>query len=74
MIEMICQFHDGIRACVRSDDGQCLEWFEVTQGLRQGCVVSPPLFNVFFAAILLVALERFSKDVGMSYDERLGVM
>ena len=65
MIEVIRQFHDGMRACVRSDDGRCSEWFEVAQGLRQGCVLSPLLFNVFFSAILLVALERFSKDAGI---------
>ena len=29
MIEVIRQFHDGMRACVRSDDGRCSEWFEV---------------------------------------------
>ena len=32
------------------------EWFEVAQGLRQGCALFPLLLNVFFAAILLVAL------------------
>ena len=68
MIEVIRQFHDGMRACVRSDDDRCSEWFEVTQGLRQGCVLSPLLFDVFFAAILHVVLERFSKDAGILAD------
>ena len=63
MIEVIRQFHDGMRACVRSDDGRCSEWFEVAQGLRQGCVLSPLLF-----AILRIVLERFSKDAGILAD------
>ena len=65
---VIRQFHERMRACVRNDDGQCSEWFEVTQGLRQGCVLSPLLSNIFFDAILLVALERFSKDADILAD------
>ena len=68
MIEVIRQFHDGMRACVRSDDGRCPERFEVAQELRQGCVLSPLLFNVFFAVILFGVLERFSKDAGILAD------
>ena len=34
MIELVRQFHDGRRACVRNDDGRYLEWSEVAQGLR----------------------------------------
>ena len=68
MIEVIHQFHDGMRACVRNDDGRYSEWFEVAQELRQGCVLSPLLFNVFFAAVLIVALEKFSKDAGILAD------
>ena len=48
------------RACVRNDDGRCSELFEVAHGLRQGCVLSLLLFNVFFAGIFFVALERYS--------------
>ena len=68
MIEVIRHFHDGMRACVRSCDGRCSEWVEVAQGLRQGCVLSPLLFYVFFAAILRVVLERFSQDAGILAD------
>ena len=62
MIEVIRQFHDGMKARVRMDNGELSEWFEVTQGLRQGCVLSPLLFNIFFAAVLEVVLVRFSED------------
>ena len=35
-IAVISQFHDGMRACVRLDDDECSDMFDVEQGLRQG--------------------------------------
>ena len=62
MISVIRQFHNGMRACVRLDDRVCSGWFAVEQGLRQGCVLAPLLFNVFFAAVQNVTYTRFKAD------------
>ena len=54
--------HDGMGARVELDDGDFSAWFNVCQGLRQGCVPSPLLFNILFAAFIVVVLQRFAED------------
>ena len=51
-----------MRACGRLDDRVCLEWFAVEQGLRQGWVLTPLLFNIFFAAVINVTYTRIKAD------------
>ena len=68
MIAIIRQFHDGMRAQVRLDGGKESEWFAVGQGLRQGCVLAPLLFNIFFTAVLNTAEERFREDPEVTAD------
>ena len=68
MSTVIRQFHEGMRARVRTDDGEHFEWLDVTQALRQGCVLSPLLFNIFFGAVTHAVVVRFSVDAGIVRD------
>ena len=62
MIKVIHMFHDGMRARIQLDNGDFSAWFNVCQGLRQGCVLSPLLFNIFFAVVIIMVLHRFAED------------
>ena len=66
MLAVIRQIHGGTEACVRLDDKECSDKFNVGQGLRQGCVLAPLLFNMFFMAVLLVAEKRFLADAAIT--------
>ena len=66
MLAVIRQFHDGMQACVRLDDGDCSDKFAVGQGLWQGCVLAPLLLNMFFTAVLPVAEKPFLADAAIT--------
>ncbi|CAI9595433.1 unnamed protein product [Staurois parvus] len=44
-ILMVSQFHNSMMACVL-EDGEASEAFPVTNGIKQGCVLAPPLFSI----------------------------
>ena len=47
---------------MRLDDSVCSRWFAVEQGLCQGCVLAPLLFNIFFAVVINLTSTRFKAD------------
>ena len=55
-IAMVRQFHDGMQARVQND-GEFSEPFEVTNGVKQGCVLAPTLFSMMFSAMLMDAFQ-----------------
>ena len=52
------------KACVRVE-GKVTEEFMVEQGLRQGCPLSPWLFNVFLDRVVREAMVGFQGGVGL---------
>ena len=58
MLAVIRLFHDGMRARVRTEDGERSEGFDAMQGRRKGCVLPRLLLYMFFAAALHVVLVR----------------
>ena len=65
-IAMVRQFHDGMQASVQND-GEFSEPFEVTNEVKQGCVMAPTLFSIMFSAMLMDAFQDSDTDFPIRY-------
>jgi hypothetical protein len=56
LLGLIKDLYSGCQACI-SSNGTTSQWFPMSSGVRQGCPMSPTLFNVFidFLARLVIA-------------------
>ena len=64
IIQLIKAMYDQQQAAVRTTYG-LTEWFEVNQGVRQGCILSPHLFNIYSETIMRNALENYEGTVNV---------
>ena len=54
LLAVITSFHQGIQSTVYFD-GATSEPFPVSSGVKQGCVLAPTLFGIFFSMLLQYA-------------------
>ena len=57
--------YQGTLSAVRVN-GELSVWFETVTGVRQGCVLSPLLFNIFLEAVMALATEGVESGVNIS--------
>ena len=64
LVRTIEQLYDKATSAVQMN-GNIGEWFRTTVGVRQGCLLSPTLFNIFLERIMSDALEEHDGKVSI---------
>ena len=67
LINIIRDLYSKAKTCIRVNNN-LTDWFETTIGVRQGCLLSPDLFNLFLENILAEAFED-CKKLGINVDD-----
>nr|XP_014349996.1 PREDICTED: uncharacterized protein LOC102357907 [Latimeria chalumnae] len=65
-VNIIKAFHEGMMACV-VENRLFSENFQVTNGMKQGCVLAPVLFSILFAIMLRDAFQDMTKGVMIQF-------
>ena len=63
-MELLEDLPKGTQAAVRMG-GSMSEWFDVRGGVRQGCVISPLLFNIYMDFVVKQALAQMPEGCGV---------
>ncbi|KAI8441503.1 hypothetical protein MSG28_015092 [Choristoneura fumiferana] len=71
-INLIRQFHVGMKAQVKHEN-ELSEEIQVTSGVKQGCVMAPTLFAIYFAVVMRDALQDCDDRIQLSFRSERGV-
>ena len=72
MIDIIEDWHTGMQACIKMNDVRT-EKFNIEVGLRQGDVMSPTLFNIYFSMVMQVMKKQLKLKFEELQKETIGV-
>ncbi|XP_063634609.1 uncharacterized protein LOC134805232 [Cydia splendana] len=64
-VKLVKQFHENMMATVRHES-EFSEHFPVTSGVKQGCVMAPTLFALYFSTVLEDSLLACSGQIQLS--------
>ena len=62
LLDLIRSFHDNMTSTV-SFDGSTSDSFDIRRGVKQGCVLAPTLFGIFFSVLLTSAFTANEEGV-----------
>ena len=65
-VKILQQFHDGMTGQVLNG-GDATEPFEISYGAKQGCVLAPVLFKIFFTCMMAHAVQDLESGLYIWY-------
>ena len=61
-LTILCQLHEGQQGQIKHN-GSLLGNFPISNGIKQGCVLAPTLFSIFFSIMLREAQEDLPDNI-----------
>ena len=61
LVKLMKELYKGQQSAVRTICGT-IEWFSVKRGARQGCILSPYLFNIYTESIMRAVEDEGIND------------
>ena len=69
-INILRQFHEGMTVRVKIAGSES-EPFEVSRGVKQGCVLAPVLFNIYIQVVTRLLQAQLGMDFGININYRM---